>query len=270
MMSRPRFLLLLLAATTMATCTMAFGQPKQYSPREESSPVIKLDHLFIYAPAQSSEAEVISELEAAGFYVATSRHEFSDGVISRYVFFYNGYLEVLWYDGGKETDDNTRRQAGWERTGASPFGVGLRRREGTPEDLPFPTRRYTAEWMEPGTALQLLGTEADTLAPELFVLNPQRALPDSTALMAHLSRLHHEEAERYIKARAHPLGVRQITHARLTVLPGGDSEAALMLNRSGVISLEVGQKPLLEIFFDRGERGLSQDLRPLLPLLFRY
>ena len=163
---------------------------------------VELDHVYVFAPAQSTEAEVVSALAEAGLRVSDRRSEFPDGVSGRYVVFDNGYLEVLWYDGSANGDSSTRRTAAWERTGASPMGVGLRRVAETPEALPFPTRGHSAEWMEPGTEMRLLGTSADTLARSLFVVPRSMAYPDSTELAAWVSSLPPDKRERAVAERA--------------------------------------------------------------------
>ena len=125
------------------------------SPPNRISSAVELDHVYLYAPARSTEAEVVAALTHAGFLVS-QRNQFPDGVIGRYVRFENVYLEVLWYDGTTPTDAATRLQSRWESTRASPIGIGLHRANGSAQELPFPTRRFAASWLPPGTEMRLL------------------------------------------------------------------------------------------------------------------
>jgi len=229
---------------------------------------VELDHVYVYAPAQSTEVAVVAALTQVGLRVSDQRKKFPDGVVGRYVRFGNAYLEVLWYDGVTSTDSQTRRQAHWETTGASPIGIGLRRVKGAPGELPFPTRKYAASWMQPGTEIRLLGAEADTLAPVLFVV--PEGQPDTVTLEQQLAAAPSEELRRRLSVRVHPLGVRYVTGVRAVVHPSGVSEAARMLSESGVVQIDSGSAPLVELRFDDTKRRESRDLRPTVPLVLNY
>lgn len=232
------------------------------------SAAVELDHVYVYAPAHSPEAAVVAALTQSGLRVGDYRKVFSDGVVGRYVRFDNAYLELLWYDGVTPTEANTRRQAQWETTGASPIGIGLRRVKGTPEELPFPTRRYTASWMQPGSEMRILGAETDTEAPALFVV--PEGQPDTATLEREMKAAPSEELRRRLSIRVHPLGIRRVTGVRAVVAPSGVSEAGRMLSEAGVVRIDGGSAPLVELRFDGGRRHESRDLRPVLPLVLSY
>jgi hypothetical protein len=242
---------------------------KRPSPPNRISSAVELDHVYLYAPARSTEAEVVAALTQVGFLVS-QRNQFPDGVIGRYVRFENVYLEVLWYDGTTPTDAATRLQSRWESTGASPIGIGLHRANGSAQELPFPTRRFAASWLPPGTEIRLLGTEADIQAPSIFVVPGERAYADTPTLERQLAAAPSEELKRRLSNRMHPLGVRSVTAVRAVVDPSGISEAVRMLNESRVVEIIGGNAPLLELRFDNANRKELRDLRPLLPLVLKY
>ncbi len=244
------------------------NSPSQARRGSSISAAVELDHIYLYAPAQSTEVAVVAALTQPGLRVSDQRKMFSDGVVGRYVRFDNAYLEVLWHDGVTPTDANTRRQAQWETTGASPIGIGLRRVKGAPDELPFSTRRYTASWMQPGSEMRLLGAEADTGAPALFVV--PEGQPDTVTLERELQAAPSEELRRRLSNRMHPLGIRRLTGVRAVVYPSGVSEAARMLSEAGVVQIDNGSAPLLELCFDDRKRHESRDLRPALPLVLNY
>jgi hypothetical protein len=227
-----------------------------------------LDHVYLYAPATSTEDAVVAALTELGLRVSDHRGQFSDGVVGRYVRFDNAYLELLWYDGVTSADANTRRQARWEITGASPIGIGLRRAKNAPATLPFPTRRYVASWMPPGSEMRFLGAESDTRAPAMFVV--PEGQPDTEALEREMAAAPSEELRRRLNARVHPLGVRSLTGVRAVVHPDGLSAACRMLSDAGIVRIESGSTPLVELRFDGAKQGESRDLRPALPLVVSY
>jgi hypothetical protein len=75
-------------------------------------------------------------------------HHTGGGTSSLSILFENAYLELLYADStvgdsasSPEDRAHWRRVFGWRESGASPIGVGLRRRADAPDSLPFPTER---------------------------------------------------------------------------------------------------------------------------------
>ncbi len=246
----------------------ALGEARQST--TDARAAVELDHVYVYAPARSSEAAVVEALTRAGILVTAQRNVFPDGVVGRYVRFANAYLEVLWYDGTTATDPDTRRRAGWETTSASPFGVGLRRVTGGPKELPFPSRGYTPPWYEPGMEMRFLSAEADVKGPSLFVIPDERTHPSSESLERELAAAPSDELRRRLNSRVHPLGVHHVTGVRIVVLGSAVSDAARMLTEAGIVQIAGGSEPLLVITFDNAARRASKDLRPTLPLVLNY
>jgi hypothetical protein len=124
----------------------------------------------------------------------------------------------------------------------------MRRRSGIPDALPFPTRPFTAPWLKPGTQIRVLGGVNDA-GPDFFVV------PDS---MAHQG------------TASHSLGIRRLTGAQLIVPSAGMTEAAQLVNASGLAEIKEGSKPALALSFDAAPRQRTLDLRPLLPVTLAY
>ena len=222
-----------------------------------SDPVIELDHVFVFAPQGSSEQDVVAVLEEAGLTVNPERNEFPDGVVGRYVFFANAYLEILWLGPDADTDAETRRAATWETSGASPFGIGLRRQPGAPDPLPFRSRAKTEEWMEPGTEMRLLNDASELLAPSLFVVPEYMAMPS-------WSDPGDDPASRPAQARTNVTGVRMVA------TPESVPQATDALIGTSV-RIESGEAPLMELSIGSELQLQLQlrrtDLRPILPLV---
>ncbi len=230
---------------------------------------VEVDHVFIATRPGAPEA---AALRAAGFRVPerVSRHT-GGGTASVSILFENAYLELLYADStagdaasSPEDRAHWRRVFAWRESGASPIGVGLRRRAGAPDALPFPTERMPPQpWMRPDMEMRLVTTMADSLAPGVFVV------PRSMGLPAWIGRMGRDSTGASLLE--HPLGVRRMTAVRVVVAhPDGMPPSVRRLHDAGVLRVEPGAAPLVELTFDDGVRGATKDLRPTLPLLIRY
>lgn len=227
----------------------------------QASPV-ELDHVFVVVPPGALRE--VEALRAAGLSVPAmvTRHR-GQGTASRSIVFGNAYLELLWVDSTVATEPGNamdvarfRRAAEWRRAGVSPFGVGLRRTAGAPDSLGVPSRRYTAPWMPPGTAIELLVQDADSLAAEAFVVPAPMALPSWIASLR-------MQAPAWLQ---HPGGGERVTAVRLHG-PRAQHPAALRALRAAPLTLVESDSVLVEIELDGGARNDRRDLRPLLPLV---
>ena len=230
---------------------------------------VEIDHLFLATRPGAPEA---AALRAAGLHVPErAMHHTGGGTSSLSIFFENAYLELLYADSTVSDSASApaerahwRRVFGWRESGASPIGVGLRRQAGAPDSLPFPTARMDPQpWMPPGMDMRLVTTNADSLAPGVLVV------PRTMALTAWIDRMRSDTAR--ARMLQHPLGVRRVTGARVVVTSAeGLPPNVRLLRDAGVVRVEQGAAPLLELTFDGGGRGASRDFRPELPLLIRY
>ena len=90
---------------------------------------MEFDHLFITTSVGAPEAD---RLLRAGFAEGEPNVHSGQGSSCRRFFFQNAYLEFLWVENESEARaapvERTQlwERWCWERTGASPFGIGLR------------------------------------------------------------------------------------------------------------------------------------------------
>jgi hypothetical protein len=131
---------------------------------QQSAPLV--DHVFIRVDEVSSAAAALEEI---GFTVLpdTSVHV-GQGTASRALLFDNGYLELLWVTDPQElrSADPIMADRMLTNEGHSRFGLGLYLPD--PDELPFPTRAYHADWMEPGSEILFATTTRDE--PTVFVV----------------------------------------------------------------------------------------------------
>lgn len=213
----------------------------------------ELDHLFVASPPGGSE---IAALVSRGFAEGRTNTHPGQGTASRGIFFENAYLEFIWLaDPAEATSEAIRRTRLRERTDpghpANPFGVGMRLPAGA-VDLPMETWDYAPPYLPSGVVIPV-GVNSERLdEPFLFFLpwsrGPAWDLPD------------------------HPNGTRSLTGA-VVVLAEGEgpwSPELDVLSRLGVVEVERGREPLLQVELDGGARGDCIDLRPAVPLLVRW
>ena len=123
-------------------------------------------------------------------------------------------------------------------------------------DLPFETWAYRPPYLPPEPHIAVAaGTTANK--PMLFVI-PFGGRPDAAPV------------ERR-QPLDHPAGFGEITALRITLpRPEPISRAARALHEAGLVSFGAGDNHLAEIGFDHGNLDRSADLRPALPLRFRW
>jgi len=232
---------------------------------------LERDHIFVWVSEGAPEAASLRKL---GLYTDGKIHKHAGQGTSSIVFlFENAYLELIWVDEpqvaerkSQEMGSDMLARAGWRRTGASPFGIGLHQSSASSGDPPFPAKRYNAEWMQPDTFIYIAESSADLREPFYFVVPAYMAVPSAEQLKLLL-----DTQPDYGKSFTHDLGVRTLTGIEITSnQPGEFSATASMLSKNGVVAIRRGQLPCAELTFDQGSRGKALDVRPALPLILKF
>jgi hypothetical protein len=230
---------------------------------------LALDHLWI--ATQTSAAAERAALERAGFRISpnVNRHD-GQGTASQTVEFENGYLELLYpdpsvpvtTDGGRNFQRRLTERANWRETDVSPFGIAMRRTPRTPARFPFDTWRVTADWMAPGTYMEMLTPRGSRAVNIAVHSNATDEAANRRAIAAG-----GESAWPFL----HPNGARRITGLLIiTSDEGGLPRSARFVNRSGAVSLQRGRDWLAVLTLDDGVQGQRRDLRPAAPLIVQY
>ncbi|MBD2315038.1 VOC family protein [Desertifilum sp. FACHB-1129] len=220
---------------------------------------LELDHVLIWVQPSAPE---IAKLEAMGLQPTsrTASHQ-GQGTASRFFFFANAYLELIWLADEAVAQQNTERtaidwrsRAAWQQTGASPFGVGFRCDRDSVELRHFP-HPYWAEWMSPQTSIYFANSATQALEPLWFVV------PE---YMAFATQFQQYPDDLQTLAESHPLGVRKVTDVKIT---GIHQSHLAFLSHQTIVTATTGSFPLLEITFDCASQGKILDARPQLPLI---
>lgn len=232
-------------------------------------PPLSLSHAWIVVPPGAKERTL---LEQAGFRVAptVNRHE-GQGTASITVELLNGFLELMYPDstvpvapGSQAAATKFRMKSTWRETGYSPIGIVFDRTSATPERFPFPTWRVSAEWMDPGTSIEMLTPREMPKALSLSISSHAHSTVQSENVV--LAR----DSVRGAMFR-HPNGARRLTGMRV-IAPGADAlpPSAGYIGRHRLMTFEVGDQWLLEVTLDHGRQRVTRDLRPGLPMVIHY
>lgn len=242
---------------------------------------LELDHIVLLAPP-GAEAGV-AKLRAAGFSIANeAQRHVGQGTASIGVLLDDAYLELIWIDSTVRRDpSNALDVARWRARDVSHVGIGLRRvgvpaapppttdAQGLPVKLAprpmpvlgAPSRRYSAPWMPPGTAILLLRQPSESLAAEVFAVQDEIALPWWIPQVRH-------EATILVQ---HPGGWRRVqrvvVHGPATQMPA--ALATLHPARVEWRADATAAASWVEVFMSGGTPGRTVDLRPTLPLVLR-
>ncbi len=232
---------------------------------------LERDHIFIWVSTGAPEAVVLQKL---GLYTDGRVHKHvGQGTSSMVFLFENAYLELIWVDEpeiarrrSQDMGTDLLARVAWRQTGASPFGVGLHHLAAGNSDLPFPTKKYWAEWMKPDTFISIAESSVNLKEPFYFVVPDYLAVPSAEQLKLLL-----DSQPEYRNNFTHALGVRRLTSIQITSNRAGKfSETASMLAKNGVAVIKRGKSSHAELTFDGGTQGKTLDVRPTLPLILKY
>jgi hypothetical protein len=216
----------------------------------------ELDHVLIWVSPGGPEAERLVEF---GLTEGSPNVHAGQGTANRRFFFHNAMLELIWvHDENEARSPRTARLGVHDRwrhreTGASPFGLCLRRRPGaTP---PFRTWPYRPAYLPAGVVIDVAATSRRTREPRVFMATTRR--PDA-------------EPGPVRQPLRHAAGVREVTAVRLR-LPGAGARSATLraVEAAGIATFARGRAQLLE-GFDGERQGRAADFRPHLPLRCRW
>ncbi|PSF37360.1 hypothetical protein C7H19_10535 [Aphanothece hegewaldii CCALA 016] len=230
--------------------------------------LLEVDHLQIYTGRRLSDVFVLQEL-GLNNPPQTVRRE-SQGTVSTIFFFENAYLELISIEDeiafrqySAQTKMNLLERSQWQQTGASPFGIGLRAKINyrfhlsTSIDSTFKT-----EWGDSETKINFSAENLEAIQePICFTIPHQIAL---TNWLDNKNEYHQE-------LMTHPLGIKKLTGVKIKVNTHlALTNAVSLLEDQGIIAIERGKSPLLELTFDENAQNQVVDARPWLPILLRY
>ncbi|HEU5181521.1 MAG TPA: hypothetical protein VFW45_12070 [Candidatus Polarisedimenticolia bacterium] len=230
---------------------------------------LKLTHAWIVVTTGAPERKA---LEKAGFRIApeVNRHE-GQGTASVTVELLNGFLELMYPDPEvsvaperKPGAEKFKLKSRWRETGYSPIGIVFDRVPGAALTLPFPTWKVSADWMDPGTFIEVMTPKETPKAVSLSI---------SSHVQSTDEKENDELSKDPVKGAKflHPNGARRLTAVRVIAPSAGDlPPAAAWLEKQKLMQFKVGGRWLLEATLDSGKQGITRDLQPALPMIVHY
>ena len=213
----------------------------------------ELDHMFV---AVRPGAPEVARIVTAGFEDGPRNHHPGQGTASTGVLFENSYVEFLWLEDSSEAElPGIRRTCLAQRADpeqrALPFGFGMRHAPGSENAVPFSTWEYRPPYLPAGTSI-LMGCNSELLAEPLLFVLPWKSGPG-------------------YDCPRHPNKAREVTAVSLLVPEGGDMSREFTAFCSlGLVTVDLGDSPLLSVELDHGRTGSLLDLRPRVPFVIRW
>jgi glyoxalase-like protein len=236
-----------------AAITDAGYAVKQVKHKEEGM-ALEFDHIFICCSPGAPEGDALVRL---GFIEGSPNTHPGQGTANRRFFFDNAFVELLWVsDPAEVRSEQTRRTKLWERwsqraSGACPFGIVFRPKDGHAAPAPFATWKYCPNYLPSGLAIEF-AEDIPLDEPELVYLPfIQRSGPPA-----------HEPTK-------HALPIRQVCGIEIG-LPSVAclSQSSQTVRSAGLIAYRFAAEHVLELTFFAAQE-ITLDLRPTLPLLLR-
>jgi hypothetical protein len=220
----------------------------------------ELDHLFIcVSEGGVPEADQLARL---GLVEGEPNTHAGQGTACRRFFLANAYMELFWVrDPAEAQAEPARLLQLWERwsgrlTEACPFGVCVRPTRPGVSELPFAVFPYRPSYL-PELLCLYVGVDSCSTEGPLLLYLPFGRRPDS-------------RPETSRQAMQHPIGFREITRVLVHGPHAPSPVAQEACKQAEGFAFQTGDEHLLEIGFDGEREYLGADLRPLLPLLFRW
>jgi hypothetical protein len=234
------------------------SSPPARSPGAAAINGFELDHVLIWVAARAPEAD---RLIAFGLTEGLPNVHAGQGTANRRFFFENAMLELIWVHDETEAKASPGARLGihdrWRhrQTGASPFGLCLRRKEASATP-PFETWPYRPAYLPAGVAIDVAATSLITREPLIFVAPARR--PDAARRVPG-------------QALVHAAGLREVSAVRIGVPESEPPTATLRaVEATGVATFDRESEQRLELCFDGERQGGAADFRPHLPLVFRW
>jgi len=222
---------------------------------------IELDHIFICSSPDGAEAACLT---AFGLTEGTGNAHPGQGTACRRFFFRNAYLELLWVSDSSEAQSErsspTRLWERWTGRGSQtcPFGLGFRPASNHDTAPPFATWEYQPAYLPNSLSFQVGRNSEVVTEPMLICLPFARRRPDDES---HLRR----------QPLEHTAGFREICYVELLSPNAHNLSPELQaLRANGLLRVSEGAEYVLELSFDGQTKGQRADLRPSLPLVFKW
>lgn len=222
--------------------------------------LLEIDHIVICVSAPIP-ASALADLGLVSPSQPLCRSQ--QGTASRLIFFENAYLELIWVEDetaaeiyAMQSGIDFLARANWQQTQASPFSIALR-----PKPEPHRLNSTFTDDSQP-----LINFSADNwraqVEPLCFMI------PESVSLISLLD----STSVTHQQLLSHTAQIQQLTSASIALNARTKlTDSITLLDREGVVSIELQSEPLLNLTFDHRIQKQMLDLRELgIPAVLNY
>jgi hypothetical protein len=210
---------------------------------------LELDHFFILTDKPKETGDLLVSI---GLNESFSRDHEGQGTSNRRFEFSNGMLEILYVRNFEEANNGPTKNMKFpdriQKESASPFGVILTRTNNSNLNMPFHGWKYQPDYFEPPKSFHI-GENSEILEEPLCIYVP---------FIEPISR--QEEVGKF----------RSISSVKMSVPLNNISDTLCAVQTADRLEVELGNEHLLRLTLDGGNRGLSRDFRPDLPLIINW
>lgn len=231
--------------------------------------LLEIDHLIICVNAPVS-ASALADVGLSCSRQLIRRPQ--QGTASSLIFFENVYLELIWVEDetaaeiyAMQSGIDFLARANWQKTQSSPFSIALRSRLDRTDGFES-TRFEPLQRTSNDSTSAFINFASDNWRtqsePLCFVI------PEAISLVSLLdpASITHQQL------LFHPAQIHRLTSASVTVNPAAQlTNSIAMLDREGLITIELRTEPLLDLTFDHRQQKQTIDLRELgVPAVLNY
>lgn len=215
-----------------------------------------LDHVFVLV---EPEAKVAERLVSLGMQEGTRNKHEGQGTSNRRFNFSNGMLELLWVHDAQEAIKGPGHELHFvkrkEDPSASQFGVILRRKDKTSQQIPFEGWTYQPVYFAPPMAFHV-GVNSSNLLEPLCIYMP---FVESESSLGNIVEGKIEE------------GIF-ISISKVQIYTPSEplSDVLNIAETADFLSIDSADEHLMEITFGDHRCGFSKDLRPDIPLIIHW
>lgn len=210
---------------------------------------LELDHFFILTDKPEETGDLLVSI---GLNESFSRDHKGQGTSNRRFEFSNGMLEILYVRNCEEANNGPANHLRFperiQQEKASPFGIILTRKNNSNLDMPFRGWKYQPEYFEPPKSFHI-GENSEILEEPLCIYVP---------FIEPIDR--QQEVGEF----------KSISSVRVSVPLEKISDTLCTVQTADRLQVELGNEHLIKLTLDAGNRGLSRDFRPDLPLIINW
>lgn len=219
---------------------------------------MEVDHIFICTQYGAPEAEA---LKAFGLTEGSSNKHPGQGTANRKFFFKNLFIELLWLENSEEAQSPvTAPTMLYERLTSkniniSPFGICFRPENPTDKTAKFPSWSYKPNYLP--NNLEVNVAKNTLLVEPMWFFLSFASRPDVAS---------QDKKQPLI----HPNGLSEVTSIQVAIPNSKQNFTLPNEQQLGILKINDGTEHVIAITFDHGKQELVHDLRPILPIIFKY